>query len=476
MKMIIGGKCVDSSDKKVIEVYNPATGSIIDTIPAATEGDIKLAIEYAVEGQKEWETYPLWRRISILEKFKSLFLENREKLAHSFCSELGRIYSNSLDEMNWTAEMMTNYIEAARFFHGETLPVGNDTANENDLTITVREPIGVVVAIVPYNYPIELLMHKVVPSLLMGNSVIVKPASETPLTGIMFIELLHKAGIPGKALQVVTGSGSKVGKWLVDDERVAAVTFTGSTEVGQKISEYAAPHFQRILLELGGNDPFVVLEDADLEYAVSEALGSRLANAGQTCCSSKRLLIDNKIKVKFIEMLCSQLATKKIGDPFDPKTDCGPLVSEKAAYEMEEHLNIIIAAGGKLIRGGKRSGTYFEPTVIEVDRENPVAKDLEVFGPLYTIIGYSTVDEAIQIANNTKYGLSSGVCGKDMKTLLKVAKNIKAGGCIINGQSIYRTGYFAFGGYKHSGIGREGAICSFNELTESKNIVFKKCY
>jgi succinate-semialdehyde dehydrogenase/glutarate-semialdehyde dehydrogenase len=330
----------------------------------------------------------------------------------------------------------------------------------------------------PFNYPISQLPHKIVAPLLMGNSVILKPASETPLSGIRFVELMWEAGFPGNAIQVLTGSGARIGRQLCLDPRVSAVSLTGSTEVGIEIAKTAATHLHHVKLELGGNDPLIILEDADLDLAVEESIAGRsVQNAGQACCASKRFIVSNKIKDAYVEKLVARLRALKTGDPADPETDFGPVISAKAAKVALQQVQDAISSGARLLLGGAcANDTFVELTVLDVTRDMAIARDEEVFAPVWPIIGFDTVEEAVSIANDTKYGLSSGVIGKDMKQLLQVARTIQAGACIINGSGDYRSYDQPFGGYKMTGLGREGSRHTLESVTQLKTIIFKGCF
>jgi succinate-semialdehyde dehydrogenase/glutarate-semialdehyde dehydrogenase len=317
-------------------------------------------------------------------------------------------------------------------------------------------------------------MHKVVPALLMGHAVIVMPASQTPLTDIMVTEMLLSAGVPGNALQLITGSGSTVGNYLTQDPRIDLVNLTGSTKVGVAIAKNSAEHLHRLHLELGGNDGLVILEDADLDQAVQEAFGARIGNTGQVCCAAKRFIVHNSLKDAFSKALIEKLKAVKVGDPADPATECGPMISKQAAEELEAQIKHCIGQGARLLCGGKKlEGAFFELTAMTITPECDAAGDLELFGPVWSILGFDSVEEAIRIANNTVYGLSSGVMGKDIKTMMRVAHSLKAGACIINGSGAFRSSDQPFGGYKMSGLGREGGKTTLEELSQIKTIVLK---
>ena len=473
MKMIIGGRKADASDGAVSNVINPFNGDIIDTVPSATREDVELAVSNAVKGQKEWDAFPLHKKLSILIKYTQLIEENTERIARVMCAEGGKPIEQCRVEVAANATVFKIYMDAAGSFYGSTLPQNAEPRSEGDVAFTTHEPLGVFACITPFNYPVELAAHKTAPMLVTGNSVILKPSSDTPMSGIILCELLLEAGVPANAMQCITGSGSRVGNWLTTDSRVSAVSFTGSTDVGVAISKACSPYLKHVSLELGGNDPLIIFEDADMEIALSEAIDGRIGNAGQTCCASKRFLVQNSIRKQFTDKLIGRLTNFKTGDPSDESVEVGPLVSEKAAKEVEAQIAKTIDAGAKCLLGGSRNGAFIEPTVLDVTPEMDIARDMEVFGPVFPIIGFETKEEAVDIANNTVYGLSSGVITENMRTALNVATKVQAGACIINGSGNYRLAHQPFGGYKMSGMGREGAVCTLEEMTQQKMISFK---
>lgn len=473
MKMLIGGEFVDASDKKASEVVNPVTGEVVDTVPEATLEDLDRAIALAVEGQKEWNAVPLHRKLAILEKYCCLLEENVERISALACEEGGKPIEQCRTEVYANTAIFRIYISAANTFYGKTLPYNAEARSQGDVAFTIHEPLGVFANIVPFNYPVELAAHKLAPMLVTGNSVVLMPSSKTPRTAIVIVEQLLKAGVPAKAVSCVTGRGSVIGAAAAADPRVAAVSFTGSTEVGLSLAQTCAKSLRPVSLELGGNDPLIIFDDCDYELAMAETIGGRIGNAGQTCCASKRFLIQRGIFDRFVADLCARLDKVKMGDPKDPTVELGPCIRESAAITVEQQIQDTLAQGGKLLRGGKRSGAFVEPTVIQVSRETDIAKDMEVFGPVWPVIPFDTMEEAVSIANQTRYGLSSGVISSNIKTAMKVANRIEAGACIINGTGNYRLAHQPFGGYKYSGVGREGAVCTLEEMTRQKMISFK---
>lgn len=473
MKMLIGGQFVDASDKAVSQVVNPATGEVVDSVPEATLADLDLAIGLAVEGQKEWNAVPLHEKLEILEKYCCLLEENVERISALACEEGGKPIEQCRTEVYANTAIFRIYMSAANTFYGKALPYNAEARSQGDVAFTIHEPLGVFANIVPFNYPVELAAHKLAPMLVTGNSVVLLPSSKTPRTAIVIVEQLIKAGVPAKAVSCVTGRGSVIGAAAAADPRVAAVSFTGSTEVGISLAETCAKSLRPVSLELGGNDPLIIFDDCDYALALDEAINGRIGNAGQTCCASKRFLVQRGIYDRFTSDLADRLAKVKMGNPSDPTVILGPCIRESAAITVEAQIAKTIAQGGRLVCGGKRSGAFIEPTVIQVRPDMEIARDMEVFGPVWPIIPFDTMEEALAIANQTRFGLSSGVITSNIKTAMQVANGIEAGACIINGTGNYRLAHQPFGGYKYSGVGREGAVCTLEEVTQQKLISFK---
>lgn len=473
MKMLIGGQFVDASDKAVSQVVNPATGEVVDSVPEATLADLDLAIGLAVEGQKEWNAVPLHEKLEILEKYCCLLEENVARISALACEEGGKPIEQCRTEVYANTAIFRIYMSAANTFYGKALPYNAEARSQGDVAFTIHEPLGVFANIVPFNYPVELAAHKLAPMLVTGNSVVLLPSSKTPRTAIVIVEQLIKAGVPAKAVSCVTGRGSVIGAAAAADPRVAAVSFTGSTEVGISLAETCAKSLRPVSLELGGNDPLIIFDDCDYALALEETIGGRIGNAGQTCCASKRFLVQRGIYDRFTSDLADRLAKVKMGNPSDPTVILGPCIRESAAITVEAQIAKTVAQGGRLVCGGKRSGAFIEPTVIQVRPDMEIARDMEVFGPVWPIIPFDTMEEALAIANQTRFGLSSGVITSNIKTAMQVANGIEAGACIINGTGNYRLAHQPFGGYKYSGVGREGAVCTLEEVTQQKLISFK---
>jgi acyl-CoA reductase-like NAD-dependent aldehyde dehydrogenase len=476
MKMIINGKKVDSESGKTFDVTNPATGAVIESVPKATEKDVKAAVDAAVVGQKEWAKIPVWQRAQVLRRFLDLVEVNKEDLAQTLCAENGKPISEARGEIGNIPIGFSGFIEHAKHYYGSIIPQGTEQGQDTNLQLITREPIGVVACIIPFNFPCDLFDQKVAPALMMGNAAIVLPSSDNPLTLMKLTELLVEAGVPNGAIQCLTAPGA-VKSAAVTDKRVHLVTLTGSTEVGIGTAKLAAENLTHAALELGGNDAFIVLDDGDVDLAVEELVWGRMYNTGQVCCASKRFLIHNSLKDEFAKKAVDRIKKLKVGQPADESTQIGCLISEKAAIKVEGEVNKTVEQGGRIILGGHRDGAFYEPTVIvDVPKTADVAIDMEIFGPVVPVIGFDTDEEAIEIANNSVFGLSSCVFSRDQKRAFKVASAMEAGGAVINGASFFRAFEQPFGGWKHSGIGTEGVFSTFDEMTRVKTIVMKNIF
>lgn len=473
MKMLIGGQKVASSSGEEIKVINPATQELLDTVPSATKDDVDRCLEIAQEGKKAWSSVPTYERASILKKCAQAILEHENELVELLSKESGKPLYVARNEVHDAAVKFESYAEKVNHTYGAVMPDVQPGA-EKDIVFTRREPLGVVVCITPFNYPLILATQKIGPALAAGNAVILKPATDNPLALIRMCEIMLACGIPGNALQVVTGRGSTLGKWLVSTPKINAVSLTGSTEVGLEINNYAAPYLHKVFLELGGNDAFIIFADADLDLAVNEAM-TRIYNSGQTCMAPKRFLVQSGIKDAFVRKLIDKLAEVIVGDPVDEKTQMGSLISEKAAKRVEEQVNLTIKQGAKLMYGGKRfNHAFYQPTVlVDVTPDMDVARDMEIFGPVFPVIEFTTREAAVKIANNSIYGLSGGVFTSDLNNAMLTAAALETGTVAINGSSLYSNLEIPFGGYKMSGLGREGTSCSIEDMSQVKNYVLK---
>lgn len=475
MNMLINGEWVESADKETIDVTNPYTGELLDTVPAAGKADVDFAIQSAVEGQKIWYRHNIRERAGILRRFLELVKENRDLLARTLTLETGKPVFDSYGEIDSVYMTFESAIEIVKHQYGKTMPMGIEGGYDDDLQVTVHEPLGVIACIVPFNFPAALWAFKAGPALMAGNAVVVKPATSNPLCVLKLMGLLAEAGVTPQAVQCLTGRGSLVGNWIVENPMIAQVNLTGGVKAGIEIARKAAENLTDYKFELGGNDPLIICADCDMDLAVNEA-GDKTRNAGQCCSGAKRFIVHKSVKEEFVSRLIEErLKTVKTGDLLDMETDYGTLISPEAAAEVENQVQHTILQGARLVYGGKREGAFFEPTVLDhVTVDMDIARDMEVFGPLFPIIEFDTLDEAIDIAEASHYGLSAGVITNNLQDAMKVAGALKSGMVAVNGSGGFRAQELPFGGGKKmSGNSRECMSSVLEEVTQEKSIIFR---
>ncbi len=467
MKMIIGGKPI-SRDQE-IEIRFPYTGEVIDTVPVATEEDVDSAIQTALDGFETVRKLPAWRRAEILEKVSQLILRQKERLTQILVSEVGKTLREAEAEVVRSAEIFKLSAEESKRIHGETIPLDSIRGSEFKRGYFLREPAGIVLAIVPFNVPLALCAHKVAPAVAAGNSVLIKPASQTPLNALILGELLLEAGLPPNAISVLTGPGGTVGMQLVRDPRIRVLSFTGSVEVGQKICKEAG--FKKISLELGSNSPVIVTDTANIEKAVAAIVSGGYTVAGQVCISVQRVFVHNKVYKDFVDALIDRVRKIKFGDPRLAETDMGPVIDEHNAKRIVSWFEEAVSKGATIATGGKRVFTLVEPTVLlNVPQDTHIMRD-ELFGPAVAVNSYGDFNEAIRLANSTRYGLQAGIFTSKISEMMKAIEELQFGGVIINDSSRYRADIMPYGGYKESGVGREGVRFAIEEMTELKSVV-----
>ncbi|MEY8392118.1 aldehyde dehydrogenase [Lachnospiraceae bacterium] len=474
MKMIIGNKFVTASDGETIPVTNPYDQSLVDSIPQATQNDVDLAVSFATKAQKSWKKVPVYQRAELAMAFVELVRKNKDELAKTLTRESGKNITEARKEIDNIFTAWPAFCEKAKHLYGHVIPNGMERGHDNNIVLTKREPVGVVACIIPFNFPCNLFNQKVAPALLSGNAVIIKPASENPLTVCKLASLLLEAGFPSGVVQLVTGRGSATGNYLCEHENIHAVTLTGSSSVGISVASRAAATLKKVALELGGNDAFIVLEDADLDLAVREAAQARFYNAGQICCAPKRFLVHSSLYNEFLEETVKRVSVLKSGDPMDEQTQVGTLISEHAAIEVEKQINLTLSQGARLVLGGKRTGAFIEPTILaDVAASADILHNMEVFGPVMPVIPFETEEEAIALANDSVYGLGGSVFTQDLVKAARFSGELECGSVVVNGSSYFRSFEMPFGGWKQSGLGTEGVYSTFDELTNIKCIALK---
>jgi succinate-semialdehyde dehydrogenase/glutarate-semialdehyde dehydrogenase len=459
-----------------LTVTNPYNNEVLKELELLSTREIRSLVEKAKEAQKNWAGRSLYERSCILYRFISVYDNNREKLAGLMTKEMGKPISQCRDEVFKVPQNIRGTIEYANHLYGQVLP-DNDSDTAHDLVFTKRLPLGLIGCIIPFNYPVELTILKIIPALVMGNAVIVKAPSSNPLSVLLIGQLLVEAGVPKDIVPFIVCERTASNEAIIKNPKVDALALTGSTEAGIQLVLDSARCLKPLFLELGGNDPFVICHDADTDVAVKEMIGGRLFVAGQTCCAPKRFLVHRKISDQLADKLIERLKKTVTGDPASSEVELGTLISEKAAMTVEKQVAETVEEGAILAYGGQRKGAFFEPTVLkEVKRNMKIASDMEIFGPVFPIIPFDTEDEAIEIANQSSYALNAGVLSRDIMRAFHIANKLEAGSVVVNGHSAYRHIDQAHGGNKMSGIGREGISTSLEEFSRIKSYVLKDAF
>ena len=462
---------------KILEVRNPMNGELVGSLPLSGGAEIEAMIRKAAQAKILWANTPLYQRGEIIYKYCELVTQHTEDIARTLSMEMGKPIAQSRDEVGGTARLARGFVERANHLYGQQIPTGNQPGSENDVIFTMREPLGVMVCVIPFNYPVDLFTHKVAPALIMGNVVIVKAPSIAPLAIFKLEELFRQAGLPEGVCQFMVCTQEDSSKHLMSSPEVSAVSLTGSTRAGIEISKIGAETLKRIFLELGGNDANIILEDVKLDEVMDYIVFCRMLNNGQICCSNKRFIIHRSLQKEFVERLTAKVGALKFGDSLDETADLTCVASERAAIEVERQIRTTVEQGAKLATGGERERATIRPAVLwDVTAEMDVAADMEIFGPAFPVIPFDTEEEAIAIANRSSFGLSSGILTHDLKRALRMAPKIQAGSVVLNGCSSYRHMDQAFGGYKMSGIGREGISATLEEYSQVKNYIIQGAF
>ncbi len=468
MKMLIDGQWIDKEEK--IEVKNPFNGEVIDTVPKGTTEDVKKAIESGRKGYEINKRLPVHKRVDILIKAAELMRKHHSELSKTIATEASKTINEARAEVTRAINTITLSGEEAKRILGETIPFDSMPGAENRTGYYFRFPIGVIAAITPFNDPLNLVAHKLGPAIAGGNSVVLKPATVTPLSALKLGEILLDAGLPPKILNIVTGYGNTIGPALVTDERVRMISFTGGVEAGQEIAKKAG--IKKIGMELGSNCPVIVMDDCDLAKAVESCVSGAFWAVGQNCIGVQRLYVHKNIYTKFEKQFLQKTKKLKVGFQLDEDTDMGPMITEGEAKRVEEWVNEAKNTGGELLTGGERKGSLLQPTVMKNVPKNCRLGHEEVFGPVVILYQIDDLDEAIEKANDVNYGLHAGIFTNDLNTAFRAIKEIDVGGIMINDSSDYRIDGMPFGGVKNSGIGREGIKFSLHEMTEPKAVCF----
>jgi acyl-CoA reductase-like NAD-dependent aldehyde dehydrogenase len=469
MRNLIGGKWVEKAD--VLAVTNPFSGEVIDSVPRCGHEDVELALASAVRGADHMARLTAQQRYQILHRAVREIETHAEELARTLTLEVGKTIRESRGEIARTVQTFTFAAEEAKRIHGEGIPLDAAPRGEDKLGFSIRVPVGVVVAITPFNFPVNLAAHKIAPALAAGNSVVHKPATETPLADLKLAHLLTECGLPDGALNVITGRGEEIGDALVSDERARMVSFTGSLEVGRRLMAHAG--IKKAALELGSNSAVIVTDGADLPGAAPRIAAAAFALAGQVCISVQRVYVHRAVFKTLAEQVAAATEKMTAGDPLDEATDVGPMISSDAADRAQEWIQEALDAGGKRICGGRREGALLWPSVlIEVPHDCRLCSQ-EAFAPVVVINPVDHLDEAIAMVNDSPYGLQAGIFTRNVDDALEAARRIQAGGVMINEVPTFRVDHMPYGGMKMSGIGREGIKYAIEEMTDIKLICFR---
>jgi acyl-CoA reductase-like NAD-dependent aldehyde dehydrogenase len=472
MEMLIDSRWVEASDNNRRNILNPGTGEVIDNVPVATLQDAETALKAAQEGKVRMRKLPAHERSAILYRVAEVMEADKEALSKLLARENGKPIQQTREEVGATIRIFRGFAEEAKRVFGRTVPMDSVPGMERHVALTIRQPLGVVAAIVPFNYPVELYAHKGAAALAAGNAVIMKPPSNCPLTLLKITALMEEAGLPRAAHQVLTGPGELIGDFLAKSPGIEMVTVTGSTAVGIRISQLAAKYLKKVHMELGGNDATIICDDADLKKAAEAIILGRLARGnGQICCAVKRVFVAEQVYEQFAEILTEKTNALKTGDQLDEDTDVGPLITEQAAQKVEHLINDAINAGATVKTGGRRHGAFIQPTVLTGLPLQVKLFSEETFGPVVPLVPFKAVDEAIEMANDSPYGLQAAVFTQDISQAFDIAYQLEAGGIMINWSSALRAENLPFGGVKMSGNAREGLHDTLNEMTEQKTIL-----
>ncbi len=462
----INGQWVDADDGEVIQVANPSNHKVIGTVPKLGAAETKRAIDAAESAYKTWRHTTAKQRSDLLRALTAAIVENQEDLAALMTLEQGKPLVESRGEVLYSASFFEWFAEEGRRVYGDVIP----TNLPDRRIVVIKEPIGVCAAITPWNFPSAMISRKAGPALAAGCTIVLKPASATPYSALALCELAERVGIPAGVINVVTGNSRTIGGELTSNPTVRKLSFTGSTHVGKILMKQCADTVKKLSLELGGNSPFIVFDDADVDEAISGALLCKYRNSGQTCVCANRFLIHSRVYDEFSEKLTSAVSRMRIGDGFGSGIELGPLIDDAAVQKVEEHIMDAVGKGAKVVAGGSRhelGGTFFQPTVLTNVRSNMVVANEETFGPLAPLFRFDSDEEAVQMANDTEFGLAAYLYSRDIGRIWRVSEALEYGIVGIN-TGVISTEVAPFGGMKESGFGREGSKYGLDEYLEIK--------
>jgi len=466
----VGGRWVSIADGGTIIVDNPATGGALGSVPRFGAVETRHAIETAEGALAGWRAKTAKERATVLRTWHSLMLANMEDLARLMTLEQGKPIRESRGEVAYAAGFLEWFGEEAKRVYGDTIP-----GHQPDKRIVViKQPIGVVACITPWNFPLAMITRKAGPALAAGCTVVLKPASQTPFSALALAELAERAGVPAGVFNVITGAAGEVGGELTSNPLVRKLSFTGSTEVGKRLMEQCAGTVKKVSLELGGNAPFIVMDDADLDAAVEGAIASKYRNTGQTCVCANRIYVQDSVYDAFAEKLRVAVGKLHVADGLDESATLGPLIDDKAVAKVEEHISDAVSKGARVLIGGRRSslgGRFYEPTILTDMLPSMLVSAEETFGPVAPLFRFTTDAEVVRLANDTPFGLAAYFYGRDVSRVWRMAEALEAGMVGIN-TGLISTEVAPFGGVKESGLGREGSKYGLDEFLEVKYLCF----
>lgn len=467
MKMFLQGQWQERG--ATTEVVHPYDGAVLDTVPVGVPADITAALDCLEQGAAVMRALPTHRRVEILRRTAQLMAELQEDLARLISREEGKVLAEGRIEAGRAMETLDLSADAARDLHGETVPLDATPGGIGKLGFTLRVPCGIVAAITPFNFPLNLVAHKIGPAIAGGNAVLLKPASDTPLSALKLVELLLEAGLPEEAIACVTGPGGELGEAICADSRVRKISFTGSAEVGEAITRAAG--LKRVTMELGSNSPVIVLDDADVAKVAPMLAVTGYANAGQVCISSQRVIVTPGAHADLLDALHTEVQQLVAGDPLAEGTQVGPLIRERDAARVETWLGEAVAQGAELLCGGLREGAVVQPALLANVAPEMKLSCEELFGPALGVTRAPDVESAIALANETRFGLSAAVFTQDIDRAMRFAREVDSGNLHINFGTAWRAEIMPYGGFKDSGFGKEGPRYAVQEMTESKMVV-----
>ncbi|SIS13502.1 Acyl-CoA reductase [Peribacillus simplex] len=469
---LVDGKAITQTEEKTMEVISPFNKEVVGKVNLASQEDAERAIESAHRAFHEtMKKMPAYRRADILRKTADLLEERTEEFARILGLEAGKPIRDGRGEVGRAVQVLRFAADEAKKIEGELVPMDAAVGGENRIGMVRRHPIGVLSAITPFNFPLNLALHKLAPAFAAGNTVVLKPASKTPLSAYMLVNLFEEAGLPEGALNLVIGNGSEVGDILVTDSRISKVTFTGSPSVGIDLRKKAG--LKKVTLELGSNSPNIIFNDGDVNAAAAGLVRGAFAFSGQVCISAQRIYVQKGVYQDFLNQYVSLVEKLVIGNPMEENTDIGPMISEKEAIRAHDWITEAVKAGARLATGGNREGTLLEPTVlVDVTRDMKVVCE-ETFAPIVSVIPFDTEEEVIGMANDSVFGLQAGVFTSDINRAMRVADGLETGGVWINETSTYRQDNYPYGGVKLSGVGKEGVKYAIEDMTEIKFVGIK---